>query len=102
MVTEPFLRWSFIYYLLKRLYEYDFNRMIGLFMIELALDKMDVAEKVSLMEILWEDLSHVPSQIESPKWHGELLKERLSNLKNGTDSFKDWNSVKKGLLGLIE
>jgi Putative addiction module component len=46
----------------------------------LPLEKMSREEKLRIMEELWADLSRDESQVESPAWHGDVLREpRLSN-----------------------
>lgn len=43
--------------------------------IALPLDKMTIAEKLEVMEILWRDLSLNESRFDSPAWHGEVLRQ---------------------------
>ncbi len=43
---------------------------------------------------------HLPgseAQFKSPDWHAEVLKERAERVKNGTESFVDWDTAKKQL-----
>jgi hypothetical protein len=63
----------------------------------LPLDKMTVAEKLRAMEMLWADLSRNEAQIESPSWHGDVLRDREARVKAGTDKFVDWEAAKKQL-----
>lgn len=63
----------------------------------LPLDKMTVAEKLRAMEAIWTDLSPNESQIESPEWHGAVLRERDAKIKSGTEKFMDWETAKKRL-----
>jgi hypothetical protein len=49
------------------------------------------------MEELWADLSRDESQIESPTWHGDVLRERVEEFKSGKEAFLDWEEVKKQL-----
>jgi putative addiction module component (TIGR02574 family) len=63
----------------------------------LALEKMTVAEKLRLMEAIWDDLTRNESQIESPEWHGAVLREREEKIKSGTEKFVDWETSKKEL-----
>jgi len=63
----------------------------------LPLDKMTVAEKLRAMEALWADLSRDERQIESPEWHGDVLRGRMDAVKNGKESFVDWETAKKQL-----
>jgi Putative addiction module component len=63
----------------------------------LPLDKMTVAEKLRAMEEIWADLSRNESQIESPAWHGDVLREREAKVKSGREKFISWEAAKKQL-----
>ena len=63
--------------------------------VTLPLETMTIEDKISTMEILWEDISKTPENYQSPDWHQNILKEREKNIANGTDSFEDWDDVKK-------
>jgi Putative addiction module component len=64
----------------------------------LPLDKMTVAEKLRAMEMLWADLSRNEKQIESPAWHGDVLRDRDAKIKSGKAQFLTLAQVKKSLL----
>ncbi|MBN2444837.1 MAG: addiction module protein [Spirochaetales bacterium] len=61
----------------------------------LPLESMTIEEKITIMESLWEDLCKDQKQFSSPGWHESVLKEREQQLKNGNDSFIDWQEAKK-------
>lgn len=63
----------------------------------LPLNKMTVAEKLRAMEMLWADLSRNDAQIESPVWHGKVLREREARIKSGKAKFLTLAQVKKRL-----
>ena len=63
----------------------------------LPLEKMTMPEKISTMEILWEDITRNSENYPSPAWHGKILKQREQMLKNGEAKLEDWESVKKEL-----
>jgi hypothetical protein len=63
----------------------------------LPLDRMTREEKLAVMEELWADLSRDEAQIESPAWHGDVLRERAENVKAGREAFMDWDTAKKEL-----
>lgn len=46
--------------------------------LETMLAGLTPSEKLAAMEILWRDLSAVPSDYVSPDWHGEVLKKRIA------------------------
>lgn len=63
----------------------------------LPLKKMTTADKISTMEILWDDICRDEFNYPSPAWHGEVLREREEALKQGKDEFENWEDVKKEL-----
>lgn len=63
----------------------------------LPLDRMTKADKLRAMEELWADLSRDESQVESPAWHGEVLRERAEAVKSGREQFLDWDDAKRQL-----
>jgi hypothetical protein len=58
---------------------------------------MTIAEKIKVMETLWSDLTRDEAQFKSPEWHGEVLRERAARVKQGKESFMDWETAKKQL-----
>jgi len=44
----------------------------------IPIESFTVAEKLLLMERLWEDLSKHPSNVAPPDWHGDVLASRLA------------------------
>ena len=61
----------------------------------LPLEKMTRKEKLRMMEQLWADLSRDESQVESPGWHGDVLRERAEAVKSGKEVFEDWEDAKR-------
>ena len=59
---------------------------------------MTVAEKLELMEVIWEDLAKSAEEIPSPKWHDEVLAEVDRRIAAGEETFRDWEEVKVELL----
>jgi hypothetical protein len=59
--------------------------------VSLSLEKMSTEEKLQMMELLWEDLSHSPNKMLSPSWHGDILRAREANL----EQFEDWEDAKQ-------
>jgi len=57
---------------------------------------LPVAEKLQLMESLWESLCREDSgEPAVPAWHKEVLAERLSRLDNGDEPLSTWQDAKK-------
>lgn len=70
-------------------------------MISAELSKLSTAQKLQMMESLWESLCDGPStSILSPDWHGNVLAEREQALQNHTDEFEDWETAKAALRNL--
>jgi hypothetical protein len=65
--------------------------------IEPPINRMTIAEKLRVMEELWADLSRDEAKFESPAWHGDVLHERIEQVKDGKVSFMDWETAKKQL-----
>ena len=70
--------------------------------ITLPLEKMTIAEKQRVMETLWNDLTRDKEQFESPEWHGEVLRERAARVKQGKESFVDWEAAKNQLRNRVK
>ena len=65
--------------------------------IALPLSQMTTAEKLSVMEILWDDLCRTADDLPSPAWHGEVLAERERLLREGKTRFSDFEEVRDRL-----
>ena len=63
----------------------------------LPLDKMTVSEKLSAIELLWDDLCRSPENVPSPEWHKAVLVEREKKVLDGGASFSDLNEAKKAI-----
>lgn len=61
--------------------------------IQLPLDQMSLAEKLQVMETLWDDLSRRPESLPSPDWHREVLLERKRLADEGRLKFQDWQTA---------
>ncbi len=68
----------------------------------LPLKEMTLHEKLAIMESLWEDLAGSPESIESPAWHGEILKERRQRNADGSAQFVDWETAKADIRKKLE
>jgi len=56
---------------------------------------LPVAEKLKLMETLWDSLCKSASGIESPDWHRDVLAERMRRIDGGADSVSSWQEAKE-------
>ena len=61
---------------------------------QFKIEKMNLAEKIKLMEELWTDLSAYPSYT-PPDWHGEVLARRKDAVSEGNVSYTDWSQAKE-------
>lgn len=60
----------------------------------ISIKKLSTAEKIELMEKLWEDLS-ASADYSPPAWHGEELDRRKNAVNEGTVSYTNWEQAKK-------
>ena len=65
--------------------------------IALPLETMSIAEKLETMETLWDDLCRHADKIAVPEWHREVLTVREADLREGKESFTDWETAKDQL-----
>lgn len=64
---------------------------------------MPVAEKLKLMETLWDSLClQSGGNVELPSWHGEVLEQRLRRLACGEESVAPWNEAKERIRARIK
>ncbi len=63
----------------------------------LEIKQMSRAEKLRIMEALWEDLSSEDQSIQSPAWHESLLQETEQRVPAGQERIHDWKEAKKEL-----
>ena len=63
----------------------------------IPIESLSLAEKLLLMERLWENLSKQPSNVPPPDWHGDLLAARLAAVKEGRTTFVEWEVAKERL-----
>lgn len=52
------------------------------------------AEKLQLIECLWDDLAATPSDVPVPVWQKDELARRRANLERQPDSGISWDEVK--------
>ena len=54
-------------------------------------------EKLQLMESLWVDLNQADEEVDSPAWHGAVLRETERRLAAGGEELLDWEEAKRHL-----
>lgn len=65
---------------------------------QLPIDQMTVAEKLRIMEELWDDLRARAEGVPVPQWHKDLLDERERLIESGEAQFGDWETAKKRII----
>jgi len=68
--------------------------------VDIQLDRMSVAEKVQLLESVWQSLCARPCDVKSPEWHREVLEERRRRLEDGCATISAWPDSKARLMVL--
>lgn len=66
----------------------------------IEIEKLSVAEKVELLESVWESLCAHPGDVQSPEWHREVLDERRRRLEDGQATISAWSDAKVRLMQL--
>jgi hypothetical protein len=81
------------------------TREISGMMIELSsgqLDALTVAEKVQLLEQVWQSLCCQPDAFPSPDWHADVLVDRSQRLLDGSSARIPWSEAEAQLQHLAE
>lgn len=60
----------------------------------LAIQQMSSEAKLRTMEELWESLSRDGDRLQSPAWHGEVLRETEQRYEAGQEQPVDWAVAK--------
>ena len=57
---------------------------------------LPLAEKIELMESLWDSICHDPAVTAAiPEWHQDVLADRLARLDSGEEPVSTWDEAKK-------
>lgn len=65
--------------------------------IDLPLSELSLAQKLDLMEAIWDDLTKHDETLESPHWHEQVLKDREEALMVGKEAASDWEEAKANI-----
>ncbi len=68
--------------------------------VDIQIESLSVAEKVQLIESVWESLCAHPGDVQSPEWHREVLEERRRRLEDGRATIASWTDAKARLMQL--
>ena len=69
--------------------------------VTLPLNEMTVAEKIGVMEEIWNNLSNAQEGIRPPDWHGRILEERSRLAESGDVGYTDWATAKAQIRGRV-
>lgn len=61
---------------------------------DVSIDYLKVADKLSLMERLWEELSRWADDIPLPDWQKQIISERIASVREGCAKFQEWDEAK--------
>ncbi len=57
------------------------------------IDKLELSEKLILIEDVWDSIAKSNSKLPMPEWQKNELDKRAADLKNSSLPLSDWNSV---------
>jgi hypothetical protein len=63
--------------------------------VTLAIERMSREDKLRAMEALWADLSRDEAELDSPRWHGAVLRDTEQLVREGKAKFSDWQSARR-------
>lgn len=64
-------------------------------MTQMQIAELPLAEKIELMESLWESICHEPSVTQAiPDWHQAVLADRVARLDSGEEPVASWEDAK--------
>jgi len=61
----------------------------------LQIKRLPIAERVALVEDIWDSIAEDTSQVEVPDWHRTIIRERLAKYLNQADAGTPWPEVRK-------
>ncbi|MEI6757100.1 MAG: hypothetical protein FDX18_05800 [Chlorobium sp.] len=56
---------------------------------------MSTAERLQVMEVLWDSFRYEKDEIETPLWHEQILQERKESIASGTAKFISLSDLKQ-------
>lgn len=59
--------------------------------------QMSKKEKLLIMEAIWADLSRTDTEVESPEWHEDALRETEQRYVAGQKRLVEWDEAKEEL-----
>ena len=62
------------------------------------LEKLSVAERLQIVEDLWDGIARNNADIPLPQWQKDELERRKQNYLQNPDSAQSWDAVKREIL----
>ena len=62
------------------------------------LSRLTNAERIELLNAVWESIENKDEELESPAWHAEVLAEREAEIQSGEAKFIPWEEAKADIL----
>ncbi|MGH7944772.1 MAG: addiction module protein [Opitutaceae bacterium] len=63
--------------------------------VSLPLKRMTLAQKMEVLERVWDSVRQEEDRFESPAWHEEVLAKRRRMVEGGKAKFSPWKEVKE-------
>ncbi len=63
------------------------------------IDKLNLSEKLTLVEDIWDSIARNNAELPLPEWQKSELDKRYSSYKNGELKLHDWKGVHEELRG---
>lgn len=63
--------------------------------VTLPLAQMTIADKLMILEVLWQDLCQSDTEVPSPSWHEDVLIARQKRLASDNEPVSDWEESKR-------
>jgi putative addiction module component (TIGR02574 family) len=63
--------------------------------IKQELSQLTNAERIELLNAVWESIENKDEEIESPAWHGEVLAQREAEIASGEAKFLSLDELKE-------
>jgi putative addiction module component (TIGR02574 family) len=67
--------------------------------IKIEIDRLELSEKLLLVEDLWDSIAASNSELPLPEWQKEELNRRYKEYQQGNLDLHDWKSVHEELRG---
>ena len=59
------------------------------------LHKLSVADKLEVVQTLWDDIAKEQSMVGMPDAHKKILDERMRKISSGAATFKQWSEIQQ-------